>query len=105
VPWRIIAGSAIILGVIIVAVFVAVWPSGPPVTPQPDASAMYSAGEIFYNAGDYAMARGWYEKAAAQGDTNAMTAFGKRYQDGRGVPRGTTLRRASGTRRRATPRH
>jgi uncharacterized protein len=48
---------------------------------------MYGAGEIFYNAGDYAMARGWYEKAAAQGDTNAMTALGKMYQDGRGVLR------------------
>jgi hypothetical protein len=30
---------------------------------------MYSAGEIFYNAGDYAMARGWYEKA---GDAKAL---------------------------------
>jgi TPR repeat protein len=72
VPWRIIAGTAIIFGVI--AIVVAVWRPGPPVTPQ-DASAMKDQGDRYYfgvNASkDDAKAREWYEKAADKGDASA----------------------------------
>jgi TPR repeat protein len=86
VPWRIIAGTAIILGVIAIAV--AVWRPGPPVTPQ-DASAMKDQGDRYYfgvNASkDNAKAREWYEKAADKGNVDAMVSLGVLYANGQGV--------------------
>ena len=84
----IIAGSAIILGVIAI---VAVWRPGSPVTPQPappvasqDASAMYTQGQrYYYGQGvpqDYAKAREWYEKAADKGNADAMANLGVFYE-------------------------
>jgi uncharacterized protein len=35
---------------------------------------------------DYATARGWYEKAAAQGNAWAQAQLGQLYAVGRGVP-------------------
>jgi hypothetical protein len=35
---------------------------------------------------DYAMARGWYEKAAAQGNKWAQNDLGAMYDNGHGVP-------------------
>ena len=114
VPWRIIAGSAIILPVIAV-VAVAVWQPRPPVTPQPappvtsqpappvrsalepyetaaakgDASAMFNLGLLYENgqgvAQDYAKAREWYEKAAANDNASAMFNLGLLYARGDGV--------------------
>jgi TPR repeat protein len=85
-PWRIIAGSAIILGVI--AIVVAVLRPGPPVTPQ-DASAMKDQGDRYYfgvNASkDSAKAREWYEKAADKGSADAMVSLGVLYANGQGV--------------------
>src|SRR6516165_3830135 len=59
VPWRIIAGGGIILGVI--AIVVAVWRPSGPVTPQlvppvtsQDASAMKDQGDRYYFGGDFA---------------------------------------------------
>ena len=94
VPWRIIAGSAIILGVI--AMVVAVWRARAPVTPQPvppvmsqDASAMKDQGDRYYfgvNASkDNAKAREWYEKAADKGSVEAMVSLGVLYANGQGV--------------------
>ena len=114
VPWRIIAGSAIILSVIAV-VAIAVWRPAPPVTPQPappvtsqpappvrsalesyetaatkgDASAMFSLG-LLYETGqgvaqDYGKAREWYEKAAANDNASAMFKLGALYARGDGV--------------------
>jgi TPR repeat protein len=86
VPGRIIAGSAIILGVI--AIVVAVWRPGPPVTPQ-DASAMKDQGDRYYfgvNASkDNDKAREWYEKAADKGSVDAMVSLGVLYANGQGV--------------------
>ena len=101
VPWRIVAGGAILAGVIAI---VAVWLSGPSVrpqseplvTPQPaplitsqDASAMYTQGQRYdYGWGvpqDYAKARESYEKAAAMGNVNAMFSLGVLYATGLGV--------------------
>jgi TPR repeat protein len=85
-PWRIIAGGAIILGVI--AIVVAVLRPGPPVTPQ-DASAMKDQGDRYYfgvNASkDSAKAREWYEKAADKGSADAMVSLGVLYANGQGV--------------------
>jgi TPR repeat protein len=85
VPWRIIAGTAIILGVI--AIVVAVWRPGPPVTPQ-DASAMKDQGDRYYfgvNASkDDAKAREWYQKAADKGSVDAMVSLGVLYASGQG---------------------
>src|SRR5215469_7956957 len=85
-PWRIIAGSAIILGVI--AIVLAVWRPGPPITPQ-DASAMKDQGDRYYfgvNASkDNAKAREWYEKAADKGSADAMVSLGVLYANGQGV--------------------
>ena len=94
VPWRIIAGSAIILGVI--AIVVAVWRPRAPVAPQPvppvtsqDASAMKDQGDRYYfgvNASkDNAKAREWYEKAADKGSVEAMVSLGVLYANGQGV--------------------
>jgi TPR repeat protein len=94
VPWRIIAGSAIILGVI--AIVVAVWRPRAPVTPQPmppvtsqDASAMKDQGDRYYfgvNASkDNAKAREWYEKAVDKGSVEAMVSLGVLYANGQGV--------------------
>jgi TPR repeat protein len=87
VPWRIIAGSAIILGVI--AIVVAVWRPGPPVTPPQDASAMKDQGDRYYfgvNASkDNDKAREWYEKAADKGSVDAMVSLGVLYANGQGV--------------------
>ena len=86
VPWRIIAGTAIILGVI--AIVVAVWRPGPPVTPQ-DASAMKDQGDRYYfgvnESKDNAKAREWYQKAVDKGSADAMYQFGNLYDDGHGV--------------------
>jgi TIR domain/Sel1 repeat len=86
VPWRIIAGSAIILGVIVIVV--AVWRPGSPVTPE-DVSAMKDQGDRYYfgvNASkDSAKAREWYEKAADKGSVDAMVSLGVLYADGQGV--------------------
>jgi TPR repeat protein len=86
VPWRIIAGTAIILGVI--AIVVAVWRPGPPVTPQ-DASAMKDQGDRYYfgvnESKDNAKAREWYQKAADKGSVDAMVSLGALYASGQGV--------------------
>jgi TPR repeat protein len=86
VPWRIIAGTAIILGVI--AIVVAVWRPGPPVTPQ-DASAMKDQGDRYYfgvnESKDNAKAREWYQKAADKGSVDAMVSLGVLYANGQGV--------------------
>jgi TPR repeat protein len=94
VPWRIIAGSGIILGVI--AIGVVVWRPRAPVTPQlvppvtsQDASAMKDQGDRYYfgvNATqDNAKAREWYEKAANKGSVEAMVSLGVLYANGQGV--------------------
>jgi TPR repeat protein len=94
VSWRIIAGSAIVLGVI--AIVVAVWRPRAPVTPQPvppvtsqDASALKDQGDRYYfgvNASkDNAKAREWYEKAADKGSVDAMVSLGVLYANGQGV--------------------
>jgi TPR repeat protein len=94
VPWRIIAGGAIILGVI--AIVVGVWRPRAPVTPQPmppvtsqDASAMKDQGDRYYfgvNASkDNAKAREWYEKAADKGSVEAMVSLGVLYANGQGA--------------------
>jgi TPR repeat protein len=86
VPWRIIAGTAIILGVI--AIVVTVWRPGPPVTLQ-DASAMKDQGDRYYfgvNASkDNAQAREWYQKAVDNGSVDAMVSLGALYANGQGV--------------------
>ena len=94
VPWRIIAGSAIILGVI--AIVVAVWRPRTPVTPQPvppvtsqDASSMKDQGDRYYFgvnvSKDNAKARDWYGKAADKGSVEAMVSLGVLYANGQGV--------------------
>ena len=54
-----------------------------------DASAMYTQGQrYFFGMGvaqDYAKAREWYEKAAANGSTDAMIDLGALYYHGQGV--------------------
>jgi TPR repeat protein len=111
VPWRIIAGSVTILGVLGV-IGVAVLPPRSPVAPQPapavtapptpaatpqpalpvtpqDANAMFNLGKRYESgdgvAKDYDKAREWYEKAAAKGDPAAMTRLGVLYHNGLGV--------------------
>jgi TPR repeat protein len=109
VPWWVIAG----LGSLAVLVMVGVWQkAGPPVAPQPapsitsqptppitsqptpqvrpqDGSAFYSEGvRYYYGRGvtqDYAKAREWYQKAADQGNVEAMYDLGVLYDKGQGV--------------------
>jgi hypothetical protein len=70
-------------------------PSVTPSSPAPEkpsrvgASMMFSLGKR-YESGDgevqdYRMARQWYEKAAAAGDSNAMISLGLLYKNGQGV--------------------
>ena len=46
---------------------------------------------------DYAAARGWYKKAATQGDAMAQHALGLMYADGHRACRRTISKRESGT--------
>ncbi len=52
--------------------------------------AQFNLGVLYANGQgvlqDYATARGWYEKAAAQGDVKAQVNLGALYADGLGVP-------------------
>ena len=98
-PWSIIAGSAIILGVIAIA---AVWRLGTPVTPQAPPSVMPQAGPsvtpqdlsadamnqlglLYVVRQDYAKACELFEKAADKGDVLAMFRFGNCYENGWGA--------------------
>jgi hypothetical protein len=57
------------------------------VSKYPDvARFLYQAGRVAEAQQDYAEARRWYEKAAAAGETAAMTNLGLLYNAGHGVP-------------------
>ncbi len=43
---------------------------------------------------DYALARSYYEQAAARGSAEAMQGLGVMYQNGTGVPRDLTMARS-----------
>lgn len=57
--------------------------SAPAITPSAD----YRAGEVAYDAGDYAKARGIWRPLAEKGDVRAQRGMGKLYEKGRGVDR------------------
>jgi TPR repeat protein len=62
------------------------------------ASAQNQLGQLYYTGlrgvtQDYAVARGWYEKAAAQGHAWAQTQLGHMYADGQSVPQDYTQAR------------